>query len=181
VPSNVFFSQPFELQAGKNIELGFRSSLTNNWSYVVASLVNTATGDVYTVDANMEYYSGYEDGESWHEGDDSAREVVGPVAAGAYVVRLEMLQGGNTDVPMTVRVRQGVFRGKWLAWSLFILGIPFLIFGIYTYSFERRRWTNSAEGPSGAPKTALTLLVIGVLGVFIGLFAILKTFGESDD
>ena len=29
-----------------------------------------------------------------------------------------------------------------------VLGIPFLILGIYSYSFERRRWSNSTDGTS---------------------------------
>ncbi|HSD88681.1 MAG TPA: DUF4178 domain-containing protein, partial [Kofleriaceae bacterium] len=57
-PPNVFFSEPFQLEAGENIELGFRASLDNNWAYVVASLVNVGSGQVTTVDASMEYYHG---------------------------------------------------------------------------------------------------------------------------
>jgi hypothetical protein len=179
VPSNVFFSEPFQLAGGKNVELGFYASLTNNWAYVVASLVNTKTGDVTTVDANMEFYSGVEGGESWSEGDPSAKEVIGPVSPGAYVLRLEMQQGGAIDIPMSVRVRQGVFRGRYLGWAVFVLGIPFLIFGIYTYAFERKRWSNSSEGASGAPKTALTILIVAVVVLLSGLVVILKAFGES--
>jgi hypothetical protein len=53
-PSNVFFSEPFQLVSGKNVEVGFHASLSNNWAYVVASIVNTGSGVVYTVDASME-------------------------------------------------------------------------------------------------------------------------------
>jgi hypothetical protein len=179
VPSNVFFSEPFALVSGKNIEIGFNASLANNWAYVVASIVNVSSGVVYTIDASMEYYSGYEDGESWSEGDPKAREVIGPVGAGQYVLRLEMQQGASIDVPMNVRVRQGVFRGKYLGWAIFVLGIPFLIFGVYTYTFERRRWTNSSDGPSGAPKTALTIVVAAVVVVLSGIVVILKALAES--
>ena len=178
-PSNVFFSEPFELVGGKNIELGFHAALSNNWAYVVASVVNTANGDVYSVDASMEAYSGVDDGESWSEGNPAAREVIGPVAPGAYVLRLEMQQGGTMDVPLNVRVRQGVFRGKYLGWALVALGIPFLFFGIYSYSFERRRWTNSSDGPSGAPKTALTIVIAGIVVLLGGIVLILKAFAES--
>jgi hypothetical protein len=180
VPSNVFFSEPFELVGGKNVELGFRASgLANNWVYVVASLVNTATGDVYTVDANMDYYSGVDDGEAWNEGNPGSRSVIGPVAAGAYVVRLEMQQGGATEIPMTVRVRQGVFRGKWLGWAAFVLGIPFLIAGTKTYTFERKRWSNSSQGTSGAPKSGLTMMVGGIVVVLGGLIALIRAFAEA--
>ncbi|HSD86234.1 MAG TPA: hypothetical protein VLB44_01925, partial [Kofleriaceae bacterium] len=85
------------------------------------------------------------------------------------------------DVPVTVRVRQGVFRVRYLGLGLGVLGIPFLIFGIYGYSFERRRWSNSTEGYSGAPKSPLLLLIGGLALIFGGIIALIKAAGESDD
>jgi hypothetical protein len=179
-PPNVFFSEPFELEAGKNVELGFRASLTNNWAFVVASLVNAASGDVVTVNASMEYYSGYDDGESWSEGKDYDTEVVGPVKAGQYVLRLETQQGASVaEVPLTVRVRQGVFRGKYLWWSIFVLGIPFFILGIFSYSHERRRWSNSTQGTSSMPKTPLVIVVGSVVLLLTGIVVILKAIASS--
>ena len=179
-PPNVFFSEPFELEAGKNVELGFRASLSNDWAYVVASLVNVASGNVVTVDASMEHYSGVEDGESWSEGKEYATEVVGPVTAGQYVLRLEMQHGSTSgEVPLTVRVRQGVFRGKYLYWALFVLGIPFFILGIYSYTLERKRWSNSTQGTSSMPKTPLVIVVGGVVLLLTGIVAIIKAIAES--
>ncbi|HTL33968.1 MAG TPA: DUF4178 domain-containing protein, partial [Kofleriaceae bacterium] len=178
---NIFFSEPFNLEANQNIELGFSSALDNNWSYVVASLVNVASGDVVTVDASMEHYSGVEDGESWSEGSASDTEVIGPMPAGQYVLRLETQQGSNVNsVPMNVRVRQDIFRGRYLGLAVGVLGIPFLIFGIWSYSHEKRRWENSTE-ESGPPKTAAIMLVIAIGAIFTGIFAILKAFGNSSD
>jgi hypothetical protein len=179
VPSNVFFSEPFQLTGGKNVEIGFNASVDSNWAYIVAALVNTDNGDVVSVDANIEYYSGVEGGESWSEGSRTAREVIGPVVPGPYVLRLEMQQGGTQDVGLNIRVRQGIFRGKYLGWALLVLGVPFLLFGVYTYSFERRRWNNSSEGSSGAPRTALTVLVAAIVVILSGVVVILKAIAES--
>ncbi len=179
-PPNVFFSDPFTLESGKNVELGFRASLNNNWAYVVASLVNVESGDVVSVDASMEYYSGVDDGESWSEGKEYDTEVVGPVKAGQYALRLEMQQGASSgEVPLTVRVRQGVFRGRHLLYALGVLGIPFFILGIISYSTERRRWSNSTEGTSGMPKTPLVILIGGIALLFTGIVVILKALAES--
>ncbi len=179
-PPNVFFSEPFALEAGKNVEIGFRANLANNWAYVVASLVNVASGNVASVDASMEYYSGVDDGEAWSEGKDHDAEFVGPMPAGDYVLRLEMQHGAALgDVPLTVRVRQGVFRGNYLGWAMLVLGIPFLILGIYSYSFERRRWANSTEGTSAMPKTPLTLLVGAIVLLLTGIVMLFKAMGES--
>jgi hypothetical protein len=180
--SNIFFSEPFKLEADKNVELGFRTNLSNNWAYVVASLVNTSTGDVVTAEASMERYSGVDDGEAWSEGNPAATKVVSPVPAGDYALRLEMQHGSPMgDVPMTVRVRQGVFRGRYLGIALGVLGIPFLILGIYSYSFERKRWSNSSQGTSGAPKTPLTILVGGIVLLLTGIVVLLKAFGSNND
>jgi hypothetical protein len=127
----------------------------------------------------MEAYSGYEDGEQWSEGKDYDTEVIGPVPAGVYVLRLEMQHGGSGEVPLTVRVRQGVFRLVYLGWAMVILGIPSLLVGIYSYSFERRRWSNSTQGTSGAPKTPLTLLVGAVVLLLTGIVVVLKAIAES--
>jgi hypothetical protein len=179
-PPNVFFSDPFELEGGKNVELGFRASLNNNWAFVVASLVNVASGDVVTIDGSMEHYSGYEDGESWSEGKEYDTEVIGPVTPGQYVLRLETQQGVSTgEVPLTVRVRQGVFRGKYLWWSIFVLGIPFFILGVVSYSHERRRWSNSTEGTSAMPKTPLVIVIGGIVLLLTGIVVILKALAES--
>lgn len=180
-PANVLFSEPFELESGKNVELGFRASLNNNWAYVVGSLVNVASGDVVTVDASMEYYSGVDGGEAWSEGKDHAMEVVSPVAAGQYVLRLEMQHGGSGEVPLTVRVRQGVFRGVYLGWACLVLGVPFLLIGIYSYSFEKRRWSNSTAGSAGPPKTPLTLIAGALVLVLTGIVVILKAIVESSN
>ncbi|HEY5948985.1 MAG TPA: DUF4178 domain-containing protein, partial [Kofleriaceae bacterium] len=179
-PPNVFFSEPFQLEADKNVELGFRASLANNWAYVVASLVNVASGDVATVDASMEHYAGVDDGESWSEGKDYDTEVIGPLAAGQYVLRLEMQHGASSgEVPLTVRVRQGVFRARYLGWAMVVLGIPFLLLGVYTYSFERRRWSNSTQGASSMPKTPLVIVIGGVALLLAGIVAIIKAIAES--
>lgn len=174
---NVFFSEPFTLDGGKNIELRFNSALSNDWAYVVASLVNVASGDVVTVDAAMEHYSGVEDGESWSEGSPSDREVVGPVPAGQYVLRLESQHGGATEVGLSVVVRQGVFRARYLGLALAVLGLPFLIFGIWSYSVEKRRWSNSTTG--SMPKTPFVIMIAGIVLVLGGIVAILKAIAES--
>jgi hypothetical protein len=179
-PPNVFFSEPFELEAGKNVEIGFRASLSNNWAFVVASLVNVASGDVITVDGSMEYYSGVDGGESWSEGKEHDKEVVGPVKSGSYVLRLETQQGaGSGEVPVTVRVRQGVFRGRYLLWSILVLGVPFFILGIVSYSHERRRWSNSTQGTSAMPKTPLVIVVGGTVLILTGIIVVIKAILES--
>jgi hypothetical protein len=141
--ANVKFSQPFHLDGGKNIEVDVRTSLTNQWAYAAIDLVNEATGSVVSFDANLEYYSGFDDGESWSEGSEHGNQVLGPMGDGTYVLRVEGQQGGSTAVPFTVTVRQDVFRGRWWLIALGILGIPFGLIGWHAYRFKKKRWENS--------------------------------------
>ena len=181
---NAYFSDPFALEGGKNIEFKLAAPLDNDWGYVVASLVNVASGDVVTVDAALEHYSGVDDGESWSEGDSSATKVVGPVPAGQYVLRVEGQRGnmasatGTPTLQVDTALRQGVFRMRYLGLAFGVLGLPFLILGIYSYSFERRRWSNSTTGSSG-PKTPLALLIVIIVTVLSGLVFLLKAIAES--
>ena len=80
---------------------------------------------------------------------------------------------------MHVRVRQGVFRGRYLAMALGVLGIPFLIFGVWGYSHEKKRWENSTEGSGGMPKSPLMLLVTGIVAILSGIVAVLRS-GNDD-
>jgi hypothetical protein len=179
-PANVFFSEPFVLDAGKNIELTFvASGLDNNWAYIAADLVNEQTGAVVTLGGNIEHYSGYEDGESWSEGARVTTEMVGPQPAGTYLMRVETLYSGTGELPVVVSVKQGVFRFKYLGWAIVFLMVPFLFVGLISWSKERSRWQNSTSGK--APTTPVSILIMLVGGVFTLIFLLLKALASSND
>ena len=180
---NVVFSEPFELAGGKNVQLHFSATLNNDWAYVAADLVNVATGDVVNTDGDLESYSGFEDGEYWSEGSSTSKTTVGPVAAGSYLLRVEGQHGGSGDVTATVEVVQDVFRGKYLAWAIFLLGIPCFGFALHAWSFERKRWDQSSYGKEGMPKNVTWFAVMAVVGLVLGVWFIIKAIASasSDD
>jgi hypothetical protein len=125
------------------------ANVNNNWAYAALDLVNDATGAVVSFDANLEYYSGYDDEGLWSEGSNTTDQVLGPVDAGTYVLRVEAIHGGTGDVSLGVVVRQGVFRWIWF-WICFgVLAIPFGIAALHASSFRKRRWANSGFGVPG--------------------------------
>ncbi len=142
-PGSVVFSDKFHLDGGKNIRFDLFSDVTNNWMYVAIDLVNDTTGEVVSFDTNIEYYAGYEDGESWSEGSHESSEVIGPQPAGDYVLRLEAQHGSPTVQQLHVGVRQDIFRGKyfWLAFG--ILFLPLGIMALRAHSFHKAQWENS--------------------------------------
>jgi hypothetical protein len=139
----VLFSPKFQLDGGHNVAFALSSNVRNSWVYAALDLVNDDTGAVVSFEKSIEYYSGYDDGESWSEGSTTADEVIGPVAAGSYVLRVEAQNGGLGDIDLGVVIRQGVFRAFWFWLFLGILAIPFTIAGFHALAFRRRRWENS--------------------------------------
>ena len=142
-PGSVQFSEKFHLDAGKNIEINLRASVNNTWMYAAVDLVNDTTGDVISFDANMEYYAGYEDGESWSEGSPSDTQMIGPQRAGDYVLRVEAQHGATTPQQLTVAVRQDVFRGKYFWMAFGVLSLPLLVMWWRASSFKKRQWEDS--------------------------------------
>jgi Domain of unknown function (DUF4178) len=152
---SVLFSDKFQLDGGRNVAFDLRANVANNWLYAAVDLVNDDTGSVVSFDKSIEYYSGYDSDGSWSEGGTSAGEVIGPVEAGNYVLRVEAQQGGAGAsagvVDLDVTIRQGVFRAAWF-WTFFgILMIPFAIVGWHAASFRKRRWENSNIGSRSTP------------------------------
>jgi len=179
---STFFSDPFELAGNQNIEVDVAApSLNNDWVYFAADLVEDKTGQVISFDDNIEYYSGIDDGESWDEGSRSTDQVIPPVPAGKYVLRLESQHGGSGDQVLEVTVKQGIFRWRYFWLAVLVLGLPYFIFGLHEWSFEKHRWDNSSAGRSGAPKTFASLVLTIFGGVFIVIWAIISSMGSSDD
>ena len=180
---NVFFSDPFQLDGRHNVEIAFSAqTIDNDWVYVAADLVNQQSGSVVDVDADLEHWSGVEDGEAWSEGSRRAHDVIGPQPAGAYVLRLEGQRGKAGDQTVDVTVREGVFRGAYLAWALALLGIPWLAIGLHGWSFEKRRWENSTTGkPPVASFSIVVALAAGLGLVIFGLFKLIVAIAQGSD
>jgi Domain of unknown function (DUF4178) len=150
-PGNAFFSEPFDVKAGENLEFTFGASLSNSWAYVVVDLYDEATGQFVSVNRELEKYSGYEDGESWSEGDDLRTLYISPIKAGNYIARIEAIHGSNTDISVFVRIRQNVFR--WVNYLGFAIALLVLlgIAGLFRFFHNKKRWSNSGfYGPPGA-------------------------------
>lgn len=180
---HVFFSDPFKLEGGKNIEFTFYAGLNNNWAYIAADLVNVATGAVVDIDANLEYYSGNENGEFWSEGSSTMKTVVAPMPAGDYMLRLESQQGDKFDTNAHVQIRQDIFRSCYLWLGIALLGIPWFGFTLHTWLFERKRWDQSSFGTAGMPMNAagaglFVLMAVGFM--VVGFFKLAAVLGNDD-
>ena len=141
--SRVVFSKPFQLEGGRNLEFTFDTNVNNNWCYLIVDLVNEATGEVVTFDADVEAYYGVDLGEAWSEGDQVAKRYLGAVPGGTYLLRVERQFPWGNSIDARVTLREGVFRPMWLLIALGVLfTIPLLVF-LAWFSFEKRRWSES--------------------------------------
>ena len=144
------FSEPFELTARRNVDIGLRVAVDNSWVFIAGDLVNEATGELQTFERELSYYSGFEGGESWHEGSRGAHLYMPAVAPGRYLLRLEVLQPPEAKVDqIAVTIRQGVFRFVHVIIALILVAVPGLILALWQWWFERRRWKNSDYAPGG--------------------------------
>lgn len=184
VVPNAFFSPTFPLSGGQNIEIDFAAALSNDWAYVAVDLVEDKTGAVRSVDADLEYYSGVEDGEAWSEGTRSASEMIGPVPAGDYILRVETQHGGASPATVRVSVYQNVFRGLYLLIAVLLLLIPSVFVGLAESRFETQRWDNSTVDDDAKPKNHGGLAFIGARLVWVaiaGLISALSSLRSDDD
>ncbi len=145
--TQVFFSEPFELDGRRNIRITGESPVQNTWIYLEGDLINDETGVVQSFPIDISYYQGVEDGESWSEGGQTDSAYTSSMPAGRYVLRLEG-QWEKWQEPAVVRVniQQNVTHGINLLVGLIVLSIIPVLMGFYHISFERRRWSESMFG-----------------------------------
>jgi hypothetical protein len=148
--TQVIFTEPLELAGGRNVRVTGRANAENNWVYVAGDLIDEQTGLVQQFDLPMEFYHGVEDGESWSEGSAEQADYLPALPAGRYTMRLEaQWENWNHASPPQVRVRveQGVPR----LLNLFLVFVALSVIPVLAawrhFSFERRRWADSAFNP----------------------------------
>jgi len=148
--TQVIFTDAFELRGRQNVRVSGATNVDNNWLYVAGDLINEETGLIQQFDLPIEYYYGVEDGESWTEGGKADDVTLPALPAGRYTLRLEaQWENWNQTVPpqLSVRVEQGVPRVLNLILLLVGLSVvPFLVM-LWHFSFEKRRWADSAFNP----------------------------------
>ena len=145
--TQVFFSDPFQLEGRRNIRIVGESPVQNTWVYLEGDLINDETGVVQSFPIDISYYQGVEDGEAWSEGGQTDSAYTSSMPAGRYVLRLEgQWERWQEPAVVTVKIEQNVTHGINLLVALIVLSIIPVLMGFYHISFERRRWSESMFG-----------------------------------
>jgi Zn-finger nucleic acid-binding protein len=144
-----FVSESFKLEGRQsNLQIDAFAQVTNSWVEAEVSLVNESTLEETGFVTGVDYYTGYDDGESWSEGSWSKEEILCAVEPGTYhfvitpakdpsIMGVGMTLQATWDVPVwwnaiLVAIVMGVITG-----GLYLLEL----------NFERSRWYDSDYSP----------------------------------
>jgi hypothetical protein len=153
-----FFTKPFTVNGGHNLEVNGITHLDNSWLYVGGDLFNEKTGMVEPFELKLEHYEGYEDGERWTEGTQDLSAYFSTLAPGTYSLRMEGSWDATKPAPVfDLKVREGVFSHMdfiYMGIAIVLLLIPpwlaTLRRGVGPRGFtEADRWRDSMFTPDG--------------------------------
>lgn len=143
--TQVWYSEPLELTAGKNLHVELTNLVQNGWLFIAGDFFDEETGDTIGFEQPLEYYSGVEGGESWSEGAQRVDAWLTAPPTGLYTLRLEIMQApSNPASTLYVSVEQGVFRAGAAFGLLVALALPMVIAWFARRKFEATRWEDSS-------------------------------------
>lgn len=137
-------SEPFTLE-GKtgNVDVQLNaSSLLNAWMYMGGYLRNRTTNETYPFSINAEYYTGYEDGERWTEGDKKVSQVINLVPGGEYELVAELSHDPHFyEYEITVRRDVPIMTNFYIV--LILITLPILYLVLMSNDFKKKQWADS--------------------------------------
>ncbi len=137
----------FNLEGGtKSLEIQIYAPVTNDWFFAEFSLINDQDGTEYNFTKDIEYYKGYEDGESWAEGGQQGEAFISSIPEGRYHINIYP-EFSLINHEFNIIVKRDVptmsnFFFVLVALALFPIG-----YYIRKRIFERRRWSESDYSP----------------------------------
>ncbi|MFZ1700051.1 MAG: DUF4178 domain-containing protein [Pyrinomonadaceae bacterium] len=145
------FSQPFDLKGSRNVRITASADVNNSWADLDVDLINDQSQEVESVNIPVEYYTGSDSDGAWSEGGRSTDATLSSLPAGKYTLRVEgTWQNWQVQMPVKVKVEQGVNRGVNFCCALFVLAIMPLLGLFRKFGFESARWKDSMFGSSAA-------------------------------
>lgn len=143
-------SESFVLKGGSApVTVQVSTDVDNSWANVDVALVNESTNDEIHANKDIEYYHGYEDGESWTEGNWSEKFNICGVKAGKYHLLIKPLKAPednkNTAMKLKVVWNQPSSRNVWII-AIFMI-VVYIVIRYFKINFEKTRWEDSSYSP----------------------------------
>jgi hypothetical protein len=145
-----FVSKPFTLEGGSApMAVKVSSNVDNSWAAVQVALVNENTKEEVYASKDIEYYHGYDGGESWSEGSTSETFNICGVSEGRYHFVVTPQRAPDNTTPGVLQIS-----ASWnqpTAWNMIIpIAIMLILFvAVYFFRayFNQRRWADSSYSP----------------------------------
>jgi len=142
-----FTSTSFKLDNTTALEFDINANIDNNWTEATVLLANEQTNQTWEVTKSIEYYHGYEDGESWSEGSSTENILLSHIPAGRYHLNIYPYSGDKAGKNISITVSENDILWRNVIVTILLLALYPLFFWIMTYYFEKRRWANSDYSP----------------------------------
>ena len=151
--TTTFVTSKFDLTRWRsNLEFDINAPVDNSWLDMEASLINNSTGQEYHVEQLVQYYHGYDDGESWNEGSPTETAYLTSIPSGTYFLRIEADRdttngswNGLRQFSLTVTSDVPSHRNLLIFLALLLLW-PIISY-IRLRLTEKRRWGGSRYSP----------------------------------
>jgi hypothetical protein len=143
-------SESFVLKGGSApVTIQVSTDVDNSWANIDVALVNETNNDEIHANKDIEYYHGYEDGESWTEGNWSEKFNICGVKAGKYHLLIKPLKAPedskNTAMKVKVVWNQPSSRNVWII-AIFMI-VVYIVIRYFKINFEKTRWEDSSYSP----------------------------------
>jgi hypothetical protein len=141
----------FNLPKDGNVFIRSSALVQNDWVELGLSLVNEKTNQEYAITQAIEYYYGYDGGESWSEGKQYAETFISKIPSGNYRLLVDADAGAfqnNLPANFLLDVKRDVpnWSNFWVTiW--FLMAYPFFAL-LRRWRFESKRWSESDYAPA---------------------------------
>lgn len=133
----------FEVDGPAALGFNFRAYIDNDWLELPVTLIEEQSGRTYDFTKTLEYYHGYEGGESWSEGSPSDDAILSRIPSGRYHLTIYPANNAGQNISFSVNVKQNPMLGA----NVGLMLVLFMIYPVFLYCrnqwYESRRWSNS--------------------------------------
>lgn len=136
-----------------NMQIHLHAPVNNAWLYVGGELVSDDDNTTWPFEVTVEYYSGYEGGESWSEGSRDGSIRISSVPKGNYYINMDIEEGDypardihNTD-QFHLWVQRDVPTFMNFLMALFLVSLYPIWFFMQLSKVESSRWSDSDFSP----------------------------------
>ncbi|MEZ0538220.1 DUF4178 domain-containing protein [Fibrella arboris] len=140
-------SQSFTIKGPTAVDIDFKSDVDNTWVEFATELVNEQTNQRYIFTEAVEYYHGYEGGESWTEGGTESSATLSKIPSGQYHLEITPYTQYGQQLTFLVTVGQNT---SLISNVLLLIGL-LILYPIYILfrrsGVENLRWQQSDFGP----------------------------------